>query len=248
MADLPIPFSAPMVRAILREIEKPGTGKTQTRRLVKPQGGSTCWQERAPSGDHVWKTDVRHAFGPATMLDLYDIGDRLWVREEHFQFGHWEIDPGKLTKGGRDKWRFVADRPEVVFVPPAEYRNGRHAKDPATPAWHKRLGRFIFRKHSRMTLYVTDVRVERLQDISEADAIAEGLELIPREQRGQQLLFRVPGVDVPVGASPPHLYGRLWNFINGPGAWQENPWVVAYTFVPRLGNIDSLPANLQEAA
>lgn len=270
MADLPILFSAPMVRAILREIEKPGTGKTQTRRLLTPQPpewATFCQEPHMPNIEHRWvpsglwrwSEEEQNPPRPLRQWPVDEEGeqywlrppfsrrDRLWVREEHFQFGHWEIDPGKRTKGGREKWRFVPDRPEVVLVPPEEYRSARHVHDPATPAWHKRLGRFMFRKHSRLTLYVSDVRVERLQDISEADARAEGAYIAKASRRvaDDYTTMAMAGIWFPNACA---WYADLWNRINGPGAWEANPWVVAYSFVPRLGNIDTLPATLQEAA
>lgn len=275
MSDLPILFSAPMVRAILREIEQPGTGKTQTRRVLKPQPPewATFCQEPhmlniehrwVPSGLWRWSEKEQNPPRPLRQWPVDEEGehywlrppfsrrDRLWMREEHFQFGHWEIDPDKLTKGGREKWRFVPDQPEVVLVPPKEYRSARRARDPATPAWHKRLGRFMFRAHSRLTLYVTDVRVERLNDISEADAIKEGIET--DHAAGMQSVWgwrdylRGDSVAKRHFADPRESYRTLWDAINGPGAWEANPWVVAYSFVPRLGNIDTLTATLQEAA
>jgi hypothetical protein len=88
------------------------------------------------------------------------------------------------------------------------------------------------RRYSRLTLYVTDVRVERLQDISKEDARAEGC-----PARG--------GDD---GLDPRGWYRDLWDSINGPGAWDENQWVAAYTFAVRAGNIANLPATLEEAA
>lgn len=258
MADHPILFSAPMVHAILRELEKPGTGKTQTRRALDPQpydfvtDGKRYWNASGVVGGRICIND-------RDLLDFHKKpapADRLWVREEHFQFGHWEVDPGKMTKGRWEKWRFVPDLPDVVLVPPAEYRSARHAHDPATPAWHKRLGRFMFRKHSRLTLYVTDVRVERLQDISMNDALSEGVVLIPYEElpsadSRSSCWYGVPRNDGGYSHETPHpawTYGHLWDAINGPGAWEANPWVVAYTFTPHLGNIDTLPATLQEAA
>lgn len=73
---------------------------------------------------------------------------------------------------------------------------------------------------SRITLEVTSVRVERLQDISEADAIAEGI--------GQEAVaaFQRSGVDRPAGFA----YRDLWEQINGPGSWDANPWVWVVEF------------------
>lgn len=91
---------------------------------------------------------------------------------------------------------------------------------------------------SRLTLTVTDVRVERLQDISEADAIAEGCPV-----------STMPGTIghplCPVGfnemGTPIYWFRELWNSINGPDAWDANPWVVALTFDVARRNIDAVP-------
>lgn len=169
-------------------------------------------------------------------------GDRMWVREEHYLFGHWEIDPTKCTKSGHDKWCFVPDSDEVRNEAPSEFRKGRSHRAPGTPAWHKRLGRFMFRRHSRLTLYVTEVRVQRLQEISEEDARAEGF--VPDEG------LREVGLKPTARGS----FSRYWTKLHGSSLdrrtqeWAANPWVAAYTFQPRLGNIDSLPATLMEEA
>jgi hypothetical protein len=84
---------------------------------------------------------------------------------------------------------------------------------------------FMPRWASRLTLLVTDVRVERLQDISEADAIAEGW---PNE----------PGAALR-DAYPIGWYANLWNSLHGHDAWDANPWVVAVTFAAQRGNIDA---------
>jgi hypothetical protein len=95
---------------------------------------------------------------------------------------------------------------------------------------------------SRLTLLVTDVRIERLQDISEADAIAEGIEH-SKDQPGDvspgwrnycdpRWRYSLP--------TPGGSYATLWDSINGPGAWDANPWVVAISFEVKRGNINVL--------
>lgn len=248
MADLPIPFSPPMVRSLLREIEQSGTGKTQTRRTngvpVIERTPVETWHIHVPAGG-VFAPTVDSAARLAAEFLPIQPGDRLWCREGHFQFGHWEVADGKRTKGGRETWQFVSDTDEVLLDPPSEFRRGRHHHDPGTPAWHKRLGRFMFRKHSRLTLYVTDVRVERLQDISEEDARAEGAYVGKASGRvaDDHMTMAVAGIWFSTARA---WYADLWDRINGPGAWDANPWVAAYTFVPVLGNITTLPAALAD--
>lgn len=81
---------------------------------------------------------------------------------------------------------------------------------------------------SRLTLTVTDVRLERLQDISEADAIAEGV---------GRLTTSVPKMGKSISARD--AFHDIWNDINGPDAWDANPWVAAYSFDLRKRNIDN---------
>lgn len=252
-----------MVRAMLREIEQPGTGKSQTRRTngvpVIERTPVETWHIHVPAGG-VFAPTVESAARLAAEFLPIQRGDRLWCREEHFLFGRWEIIPNVRTTRGDRKWRFVPDGEDVRFDAPAEYRRDRCG---GSSAWHKRLGRFMFRKHSRLTLYVTDVRVERLHDISGEDARAEG---VPSDEDYVGSFDREychhcggSGMHGALGAgygvtevecaqceTPKLRYRNLWNHINGPGAWDANPWVAAYTFVPVLGNITTLPAVLAD--
>jgi hypothetical protein len=222
MKERPILFSGPMVRAILEG------RKTQTRRVVKPQPVFTAAQENeivsAFPGSRLsecmtqawldgW-VDVQCPYGQP--------GDRPWVREPHYVFGHWEPVPTRRTRTGRQKWRFVADpRKAPLYEPPTEYRKGRHHKDPYTPAWHARLGRFMPRALSRLSLEITESRVQRLQEISEADARAEGV-----------VADDISRVGVPCRPARGR-FEELWDSINGerPGcSWEKNPWVWCLTF------------------
>ena len=236
MTDRPIIFSAPMIRALL------DGRKTMTRRVLKDQPGDLdrpfmmddgSWHVADSQGCHMSPLDVR-----------WRRGDRLWVRETYYQFGHWEPVDTKRTRTGRLKWCFVADRPDVLFEPPEgePVRLGRHHRDPATPAWHKRLARFMPRAFSRLTLIVENVRVERLQEISEADAIAEG---IKRNHHGNGDQW----CDYPLGSSaagwtdPRDSFESLWRSLHGPDAWAANPWVCAISFRTINANIDTAGAS-----
>ena len=251
MADLPIPFSAPMVRALLREIEAPGTGKTQTRRALDLKGFVDSPQLR-----------VAHCGGPRDFImgalahagqgdrfrTKYGVGDRLYVREhwrcsaKHDATAPRDLTPRSMTiafeAGGsianqddRDDWR-----PSEVSYTDADWM-GRFRQAMHMPRWA-----------SRITLLVTEVRVERLQDCSRADALAEGVEM----ETADPPFYYVPGIwphsltavgiEEPGGRWAERSYAKLWDQINGPGAWAANPWVAAYTFRPILGNIDRIAA------
>ncbi len=87
--------------------------------------------------------------------------------------------------------------------------------------WRLKLGRFMPRWASRLTLEITDIRVDRLQEISEADAMAEGIPAPGREH----------ACDI-----ARQKYRDLWSTINGPESWAANPWVWALSlkFPPQL--------------
>jgi hypothetical protein len=227
MKAKPILFSEPMVRAILEG------RKTQTRRIMKPQP-SAEWNafdyddvhrivDDEPQLEKVIGWGVSNEDGDEAYVSPYgQPGDLLWVREEYYQFGHWEPVLGAKTKTGRQKRKFVVDTNGFLFEAPSECRKGIHHKDPATPAWHKRRARFMPRRASRITIEITNVRVERLQNISEEDARSEG---IPNRE-----YCRFP-VD---------SYRELWGNINGVGSWEANPWVWVIEFKHHHMNVDEL--------
>lgn len=192
--------------------------KTQTRRVIPARVVDAYYsydehfnQAAPPGSGRVWEKEFfmgRQPYGAP--------GDRLYVRETHYRFGHWEPLAGQVTKKGRkQKWGFVADDPTVIFDAPPVFRKGRHHKDPATPAWHKRLARFMAKASARTILEVVEVRVQRLHEISEADATAEGV---------------TSSLHLPAGRSAVENFMHLWESINGEGAWETNPWVWAITF------------------
>lgn len=219
--SLPIPFSAPMVQALLREIAEPGTGKTQTRRVIDFPGIEKVSEfapvATDPLGRRVFemKEGGKHVARPIGRglveyhyWPKYAVGDRLYVREHWRTYSTLDGDAPRNIEGVR-VW-YEADE---GYKPKSRFRQGMHM-----PRWA-----------SRITLDVTEVRVERLQDIGTADVMAEG---IAHEGPG----YAAPGHSW-LG-SPEAAYRHLWDAINGPGAWDANPWVAAYSFIPRLGNID----------
>lgn len=208
----PILFSGPMVRAIH------AGQKTQTRRVVKLppdiRADGFFGEESGPFRFHV--SDLICPYGAP--------GDELWVREEHYRFGHWEPVPGVRTKSGRhQKWQFVGDSDEVLFECPFELSRSMNAPYQSRPGWYKRLARFMPRWASRLTLTVTGVRAERLQDISHEDALAEGIKATKWATDG--LPLRQQRLTLSVLA-----YSHLWEEINGSGSWAENPWVWVVEF------------------
>ncbi|HRP27462.1 MAG TPA: hypothetical protein PLG77_03410 [Burkholderiaceae bacterium] len=206
----PILFSAPMVRAILA-----GT-KTQTRRVVK--GAPDDW---SPIGPHVYSPTVidRHgdeqpgpdAFGAGNVDGDCWIncphgkpGDRLWVRETWAAPHNCDyLAPREIDRDWRIHYAATEERGDLRWRPSIHM-----------PRWA-----------SRITLEVLSVRVERLQDISEADARAEGATCVD-EVTGREVLF--PSVSK-CGSYRLH-YRDIWEQINGAGSWNENPWVWVVEF------------------
>ncbi|PFG24585.1 hypothetical protein ATH90_3395 [Pseudomonas lurida] len=131
-------------------------------------------------------------------------GDRLWVRETWARVGN--CDPGYLT--------FGATYPDCL---PPDLENIPAASDIRwKPSIH------MFRRDSRILLEITDVRVERLQDISRADIRAEGLQCPPE----------LGSDDVSPNYRDwyPAAWRELWESINGDDSWTANPWVWVVEF------------------
>jgi hypothetical protein len=152
-------------------------------------------------------------------------GDRLYVRE-NFQllsFGDYAV-----TKAQPCDVRYAATDPLADLS--ADVRGY-----PWRPSIH--MPRFA----SRITLVVTAVKVERLQDISEADAVAEGIERMDEPVR--DCWFRDPtfedGAYVPTAVMG---FEFLWRHLHDDDAWTANPLVVAVSFTVHRANIDSMPA------
>ncbi len=177
-----------------------------------------------------FKTETRRVVRQATRRRKdhppYLVGERLYVREAHYRYGHWEPVPGKVTtKGRKQKWRFVAHNLEpVLFNAPPEYRSARPQQYADRPFMYKRLARFMPAVLARTVIEVVSVHMERLGEISEADCIAEGVE------------FTTPEQDEPAeaGGQPAKparaAFRALWESINGPGSWDPKLWVWVIRF------------------
>ena len=230
MTDRPIIFSAPMVQALL------AGRKTQTRRLLRspmppapghdnihpanlsktlhpsPYFDAYCGGPRTPANPRGmterwcwWTRDDRQ--GLPTVRVGYVPGDRMWVREA------WTTRQGLDATAPRDispaqSIGYLADTDEGPWL-------GKARPSIHMPRWA-----------SRLTLIVTDVRVQRLKEISEDDAQAEGV---------------APFVFVGQTIADPYRFNfqLLWAELHGPNAWNANPPVVALTFTAEQRNIDA---------
>ena len=199
----PILFSGPMVRAIL------DGRKTQTRRVLKSVGDMDRVFQMDDGSWHVTDSKGGH-MSPVTIP--YPVGTELWVREGFatVSFGGAVTDGIYYQADVDGTHRFLTR--EGTWE---THKDGQFHRRP--DKWKPSI--HMPRWASRITLRVTAVKVERLQDISEEDAKAEGVTLSPERENRRRWQH-------PYG----YQFQELWTSINGPGSWDANPWVVAYSF------------------
>ncbi len=207
MKEKPIIFKAEMIRATL------DGRKTQTRRVMKPQpkcnvpnayfdayNGGPQWN---------WWTEDNRLCNASTILKCpYGIpGDRLWVRETWKPLGPWVKDIPSIL--------YRADKKTISYP-----GRGKSLTIDLSDKWKPSI--HMPRWASRITLEVTNVRVERVQDISEADSIAEG--------------SQIPCAELPKSCQQATMtertqFSRIWDSINkAPHRWEDNPWVWVVKF------------------
>lgn len=220
MTARPILFSAPMVRALL------DGRKTQTRRIVKRQFGADADPEEmsavstegfqiAGHSGRWWDAGISSA-DDAIRCPYGVPGDTLWVKET------WR------PKAARQDWdldvTYAADG-ETRTIKDGEFGE-RDWTMPKAAARGNVSPLYMPQWASRLTLAITDIRVQRLQDISEADSEAEG---VREPSLGEWVSTGF--VDVRrQDCHPVTAYAYLWDHINGPDCWAANPWVWAVSF------------------
>lgn len=207
--ERPILFSEPMVRAII------AGQKTQTRRVVKAGLQPDEWLDRCQYNAKGWAVnndegcDCKHGVS----CPYGEIGDRLWVREA------WSIVPHVTEDGPKNKakgdgtgvtWRAAWDGNPSGF----KWKPSIHM-----PRWA-----------SRINLEIVGVDVERLKDIKDLDAIAEGILQTSDESVTDRTWLDYSGLGVSWTKFPIHSYRTLWESINGSGSWDSNPWVWVIVF------------------
>jgi hypothetical protein len=237
MKERPILFSGPMVRAIL------DGRKSQTRRIVKPQPHDSGLDPRRQTRDTVHfgfpgDQDETHPLarmgawqlnGWYSMFPYGKEGDLLWVRETCCakELTDDEAVEYAVQCGDPEYPRFGLDG--VLYPADAHFRPIENSIA-AAEAWGKlhiyrgKSGAIVPPIHmprwaSRLTLRITSVQVERLQEISEGDCLAEGIETLGRDIARES----------PYDAAKLR-YAALWEQINGKGSWDANPWVWAIEF------------------
>jgi Holliday junction resolvase RusA-like endonuclease len=251
----PILMSAPMVRACLNDT------KTQTRRIVKPQPPewaqhvneirhlnidhrwvpSHLWQwSELQTGKklHRWPTDPDGdgCDGYAIPCPYGQPGDRLWVKETYrFGRGYDGVRPNEVVECNQALIQYAADGSLRTADGHVLYGRDQFTPGKLRPSIH------MPRAISRLTLEITEVRVQRLQAISEEDALAEGIQarevIISTAYEGGRHVERTavrymhgkwPTDEVFDSATD--AYADLWESINGPGSWDANPWVWCVSF------------------
>lgn len=218
MSEKPILFSGPMVNAIL------SGRKTQTRRVIKPPLGpkaewmrreGLCWMANGLLGDipRIWWSKI--------LYPKYDPGDRLWVRETWQPFIR-SMRSGIRYKAGGEKNTLGDDFNSLCELlkrtgGDLQYKYGDWGDPSPSEVRYRddwRPSIHMPRWASRLTLEVTGVRVERLQEIGAADCVAEGLHPTMRNETPVKNRFQ-----------------ELWDSINGKThPWESNPWVWVYEF------------------
>jgi len=215
--ERPILFSAPMVRALL------DGSKTQTRRVMNPQPEPIPpdVQRMKPYDDSGYWWSCAKAQQMVSMHDAHCLSpygferDRLWVRETWMQL--YDSGNGGLT------CLVPSGEASQIALRRAKYRATDKPPENFAAKWKPSI--FMPRWASRITLEVAEVRCQRLQDISEEDAKAEGVEIANGH----------PELGAIIGAGPSYREGfaQLWREINGkrPGcAWSDNPWLWCVSF------------------
>lgn len=141
-----------------------------------------------------------------------------------------ERKPNGTTPKGRQKWHYVPlQGSPVMYAANHPNRPKTDAVSPSTEnkwGWRFKVARFLPKWASRITLEIVSIRVERLQDISEADALAEGI-FFDEPMGG--FVSDAEGRSFH-GASAKRAYENLWYGINGADSWGENPWVWVIEF------------------
>ncbi len=149
--------------------------KTVTRRVIKPQ------PELDVAGIWDWKPrkDVeigwRQIYDQAMIIEYarYQVGETVYIKEAHYRWGRW-IKNG-FTKTGKQAWSFKSDNHAVSYLdcPPLQLIETNKSRN--LPGWYKRPSIFMPRRYIRIWLEITEIRVERVQEIDSWDCIHEGI-------------------------------------------------------------------------
>lgn len=239
--ERPILFSAPMVRAILED------RKTVTRRAVKPQPEVRMVDMIGPMLTFKNKRGGHWLYPNAKAQIIADCpygqpGDRLWVRETFMDLRGTGIEHRPTPDSPLQRYAYSADVAPGSFADETRKDYGLKWR----PSIH------LPREACRILLKITDVRVERLKDISDEQAQAEGCfftdygkkcfhggngwndvgdcpAVVGHQQREGWMWDKTTSHEQCLGSAR-HAFGNFWNKVNGPDAWDSNPWVWVVEF------------------
>jgi len=214
MNEKPILFSSEMVQAIL------AGRKTQTRRVIEPQPIFDGFYYEYKDIPWLKTGDPLPFIGHLCPHGVP--GDQLWVRES------WrtvEVDSGLdgVLYKADNHFQPIENTQAAADLWCDAHKNAKHGK-----AWRPSI--HMYRWMSRIMLCVVNVRVERLQDISEEDAIAEGL-VSWKSEKTDAIHYGIKASDV-WEADPRITYKRLWDKVNSDRGYsfESNPWVWVISF------------------
>lgn len=223
--ERPSLFSAPMVRAILEG------RKTVTRRVVKVQPFDLSWSRhdhrfeytagRLENGDEIdgfYAYTTRSGGEWSAKCPYGQPGDRLWVRETFADLRGTGIEHRPDPEGPLQRYAYAADCRPGSYADEARKDYGIKWK----PSIH------MPRAACRILLEITEVRVERLGDISDEQALAEGVRLYTDHAEFGDW-YHVEGIET-YSAAPRRSFELLWSSINGADSWNSNPWVWVVEF------------------
>lgn len=199
----PILFSTEMVQAILEG------RKTQTRRILKPQPKEGYNPKIYRGYDcqlHLQSRKSAIELEPHRWK-VIQRGDILWVRET------WQTT-----------WNENKNRWDTIY----KADGGYWIDDDGIMKWKPSI--YMPKKRARIFLEVTNVKVERLQDISEEDAISEGIEIIHYAEPIVPIYKRYDLDEKKGTTNPKYSFQTIWQKINGKESWQSNPFVWVYEF------------------
>ncbi|MEI7375634.1 hypothetical protein [Dickeya chrysanthemi] len=220
MKETGLIFNAAMVRATL------DGRKTQTRRIMKPQREGPNWSVKSAQSPMTkghthdwWLPNGTLPYSALPRCPYGVIGDRIWVRETWGVVSHAFDDDGMMTK-------WIPDRPatainempfgngyysgHVIYAADGSFTWGDDdGHEDGRSCWKPSI--FMPRAASRITLEIAKVRVERLTDISEEDARAEGAPPSSYAITPPEAVYRVG-------------FRKLWESLYGEESWQKNPW------------------------
>ncbi len=227
--ERPILFNTDMVKAILEG------RKTQTRRIIKPQlsDEAVYITDVDATGLITYQTHNKFLGGCAERKPPCQVGDTLWVRETFYQYGEWFDIPQTDEYGDViNKRTFIPQHESKYSIYFADtlpkdlkilkgYKSGR--------GYYKRPSLFMPRSAARLFLKVTDVRVERLQDMPHDAPMKEGIRSYTKD--GTVYKFAINEEQMPwknMPRNPTEAFKILWDSIYH--NWNENPWVWVIEF------------------